>query len=319
MLVSVIFSFRNEDSVLSETIRRVSSVLNGIVAVDYELLFINDASTDKSLEVLIDEQKNNKKVKIINMSRRFGVHPCVMAGFEHAEGDVVVYMDTDLQDPPELIPQMIEKYNEGYDVVHTTRTKRHGENQLKMWITKQAYKIINFFAEIDVPENTGDFKLISRRALNEIIKLKENDPFMRGLSLWVGFKQTQIYYEREPRFAGETHFPLFGKGPMREFVRGITSFSAAPLYFAFTVGVISFLLSILLIIYALLGKVFGFVAYGSSGIIITVSFFSGLILISNGLIGLYIGRIYSDVKNRPRYIIQDKIGFNETRNDPIYT
>lgn len=310
ILLSVIFSFRNEEDVLPATIKRVASVLEN-ANIDYEMIFINDASTDRSLEILVEQREKNHKIKIIDMSRRFGVHPCVMAGFEHAIGDAVVYMDTDLQDPPELIPQMLEKYLNGYDVVHTTRTKRHGENAAKMWITKQAYRVINLFSEIDIPENTGDFKLISRRALNEILKLKENDPFMRGLSLWVGFKQTQIFYEREPRFAGETHFPLFGKGPIKEFIRGIASFSAAPLYFSFVVGVFSFIFSFILIIYAIISKIFGLSAYGTSSLIIVISFFSGLILISNGLVGLYIGRIYSDVKNRPRYIIQDKIGFND--------
>ena len=186
MLISVVFSFRNEEKVIPELIHRVSSVLETLG--EYELIFVNDASTDGSLELLQSLRAANSNIKIINMSRRFGVTPCVIAGLAEAKGDAVVYMDADLQDPPELIPEIVKKWQEGAEVVHTIRTKRHGESWPKMWMTKLAYKMINAFADIDFYENAGDFKLLSKRAVTEILKLNELDPYLRGLSMWIGFK-----------------------------------------------------------------------------------------------------------------------------------
>ncbi|NCC03022.1 MAG: glycosyltransferase [Proteobacteria bacterium] len=306
MLLSIIFSFRNEESNIPELVRRVTQSVSSVQDVQLEMIFVNDDSTDRSLDVLKELQQSHP-ITIINMSRRFGVTPCVIAGFSRAKGDAVIYMDTDLQDPPELIPQMITKFKEGADVVHTTRSHREGENALKMWLTKKAYGVINLFSDIALPENTGDFKLLSRRVLNEILALSEYDPYMRGLSIWVGFKQDFVYYTREARFTGETHMPLFGKGPVREFLRGLTSFSAVPLYLSFFAGVVTSLISGLLIIYALLAKLFGVSYPGSTGVLIAVAFFSGIILMTNGVIGLYIARIYNEIKNRPRYIIRETI------------
>ena len=164
MLLSIVFSFRNEADGLDELIQRVRGALNPL-DLDYELVFVNDDSTDGSLELLKGFNKKDNRIKIVNMSRRFGVAPCTIAGFRHASGDAVVYMDSDLQDPPELIPELVEKWREGYDVVHTTRTSRRGENFFKMALTGLAYRVINLVADIDIPRNTGDFKLMSRRAL----------------------------------------------------------------------------------------------------------------------------------------------------------
>jgi dolichol-phosphate mannosyltransferase len=241
------------------------------------------------------------------MSRCFGVTPCLLAGFEKAKGDAIICMDTDLQDPPELIPELLQRFNDGTEVVHTTRTHRDGESRFKMWLVKIAYKIINYFSDIQLPENTGDFKLLSRKVVQEILKLSEYDPYMRGLSVWVGYKQDFVFYRREARFSGKTHFPLFSKGPVREFIRGLTAFSAAPLYFSLLIGFITFLVSISLIIYALIAKFMGVAVLGSTSILIAISFFSGIILVTNGIIGLYIASIYHEVKRRPRYIIKDII------------
>lgn len=306
MLLSIVFSFRNEEENIKELVKRISLVLHGIEKLSYELIFVNDDSTDDSLNILLALQKKYP-IRIINMSRCFGVTPCLLAGFEKASGDAVICMDSDLQDPPELIPQLLERFNNGIEVVHTTRTHRYGESALKMWLTKRAYNIINYFSDIHLPENTGDFKLLSRKVVNEILKLSEYDPYMRGLSVWVGYKQDFVFYRREARFSGKTHFPLFSKGPVREFIRGLTAFSAAPLYFSLLIGFITFLFSILLIIYAFIAKFTGLAMPGSTSILITISFFSGIILVTNGLIGLYIASIYNEVKKRPRYIIKNII------------
>jgi polyisoprenyl-phosphate glycosyltransferase len=311
MLISVILSFRNESENLPELVRRLEHVF-AAEAVDYELIFINDASTDSSLELLLKARERNKSVKIINMSRRFGVTPCVLAGFEKARGDAVVYMDTDLQDPPELIPQMLQKWREGADIVHTTRTARKGENAFKMWVTRQAYKVINGLSDITILQNTGDFKLVSRRALNEILKLGEFDPFLRGLVAWVGFKQVQVFYERDPRFAGETKCSLWRTlSPHREFLRGITTFSTIPLYFALFLGLATAVLSFVFFVAMVLVSL---AASKGSGLfwppiqLGTSLLLGGIILFTVGILGIYVARIHRAAMGRPRYIISEFIG-----------
>jgi glycosyltransferase involved in cell wall biosynthesis len=215
MLVNVVFSFRNEAENIPELVRRVSEAFKSIDAVDYELVFVNDMSSDNSFDILSNLQKLFP-ITIINMSRRFGVTPCIIAGLQSCRGDAVIIMDADLQDPPELIPELIKRYKMGSDVVHTTRMLRRGENFFKMQITKFAYKCINFLSDIDLPQNTGDFKLLSRRVVDHIINLKELDPYMRGVSVWVGYNQDYVYYERDARWSGATKFPLLSKGPVLE-------------------------------------------------------------------------------------------------------
>ncbi len=311
MLLSVVLSFRNEAENLPELIRRQEAVFSSM-DIPYELIFINDASTDHSLELLLQAREENPSIKIINMSRRFGVTPCVLAGFEKAKGDAVIYMDTDLQDPPELIPQMVQKWKEGADIVHTTRTARKGENAFKMWLTRQAYKAINCFSDIVILENTGDFKLISRRAMTEIMKLEEFDPFLRGLVSWVGFKQEQVFYEREARFAGKTKYSLFRTlNPYKEFLRGITLFSTVPLYFALFLGL---LVSVLSFVFFAAVVLIPLILDGKSGLswnhilLGSTLLMGGVILFTVGILGIYVGRIHRESIHRPRYIIREYIG-----------
>jgi len=226
-LISMVFSFRNEEENLGELIRRVRLALDA-GEVEYELIFVNDASDDRSLEILKAFSKD-PRIKILTMSNRFGPSACVLAGMKIAQGDAVIYMDSDLQDPPELIPQMIDEFRKGADVVNMTRTERLGESRFKMLVTKGAYSLINVVSDVHIPMNTGDFKLLSRRVVNQLVQLREHDPFLRGLVRWVGFRQVQIFYRREARIAGKTHFPLLGSGPSRAFLAGVTSFSEFPI------------------------------------------------------------------------------------------
>lgn len=307
-LLSVVFSFRNEAKIFSQLFGRMHTALD-VLGLDYELIFVNDDSTDNSLEILQSYAAADNRVKIINMSRRFGVAPCLMAGLKATKGDAVVFLDTDLQDPPELIPKMIEKYKQGADVVNMTRTKRHGENKVKMWITKLAYRVINFVSNINLPENTGDFKLISRRAVDELIKIDEYDPFMRGICRWIGFEQVTIYYEREPRAAGITQMSIFGSGPAKEFIRGITSFSSLPLYISLYLGfVVSFVafINLLIILYQKFAGTH--LVDGWTAIMSSILFIGGSLHITIGFVGIYIGKIYDRVRNRPQYIVKDTIG-----------
>jgi len=262
--------------------------------------------------MLLKEHQKNYPIKIINMSRRFGGAACRIAGFKNSNGDLIVDMDSDLQDPPELIEKLIKRSEEGVEIVHTIRTKRHGESLIKMFFTKIGYKLINLFAEINLKENAGDFKLYSRKALNHILNINEYDPYVRGLSVWVGFKQDFIEYEREKRFSGKTHYSWLSpksvfssRSPFSEFFRGITSFSNAPLYVSFFTGLIIFVFSIFLIIYAIVIKFLNLSTPGVPTLIILQSFFGGLLLLNIGVLGIYLAKIFNQIKGRPKYVIQE--------------
>jgi glycosyltransferase involved in cell wall biosynthesis len=310
-ILSLVFSFRNEESNLSELLIRIINMYEKSLKTRYrlELIFVNDSSTDNSLKILTQQDKA-MPITVINLSRRFGVGAGVIAGLEYSNGDAVIYMDCDLQDPPELIPDLISMYEKGFDVVHTRRIKRLGENPLKMAITVMAYKFINIIADIELTVNSGDFKLLSRRAVNQTIGLKEYDPYIRGLSVWVGFRQTIVDYVRQPRFAGNTKFKIFGKGPLFEFIRGITSFSTVLLYGSLFIGLLGLIISFGLICYVFVAKVNGTVTSGVTTIVLTISTLSSLILISNGILSLYLSKLFEQSKNRPRYIIES-INSNE--------
>ena len=303
-LVSIVFSFRNEEKNLKELVSRVDATFKKIENYKYELLFVNDDSNDDS-EKILEELQESHKIKIINMSRTFGVGPCVLAGFKHSSGDCIVYLDSDLQDPPELIPKLLVEFEKGHDVVHTVREKRLGESGVKLFFTKLAYKTINKLSEIDLPIEAGDFKLISKRVLEKILSQKEFRPYVRGLSVWVGFKQSFVYYTREARAHGESKFSLFSQGPISEFINGVTSYSLKPLYIGIFLGFFSLLFSVLLIAYALYAKFNDLAIPGTTGILIAVSFFSGILLFTLGIMGIYIARIFEQTRGREKYIIKE--------------
>lgn len=310
-LISFVFSFKNEENNLEELIKRVDSSVKKLKNYNYELIFVNDDSDDNSAQILENLQKTFP-ITLINMSRTFGVGPCVLAGFNHAKGDCVVYMDSDLQDPPELLDKLINKYENGADVVHTVRTERLGETKIKLLLTKIAYKMINFLSDINLPSEAGDFKLISKKALSKILDQKESRPYIRGLSVWVGFKQAYVEYVRKPRHEGKTKFPLFSAGPISQFINGVTAYSLKPLYFGIILGMISIVFSILLIFYAFYMKFTNLAVPGTAGIIITISFFSGIILLTIGITGLYIARIFEEVRGRDAYVIKNIKKSNDT-------
>jgi Glycosyltransferases involved in cell wall biogenesis len=309
-LLSVVFSFLNEEENLDELIRRTAAACEQ-TGLEHEMIFVNDNSRDRSEEILRRHAAEDPRIKILNMSRRFGVHPCQLAGIRYAKGDAVVYMDTDLQDPPEQIPNMVEQWRKGAEVVHMQRTHRDGENAAKMWLTVQAYKAINLFSEIQFPVNVGDFKLLDRRVVDELLNIREEDPYMRGLVCWVGFRQVILQYRREARFAGETHVPLLGSGPVKEFLRGVTSFSSMPLYLVFLLGLGVSALSFLMILTVLVWKALGLTVPGWTGLMIAVFFIGGTLHMSIGVVGLYIGRIYNSIKGRPLYIVGNTVNVGD--------
>jgi glycosyltransferase involved in cell wall biosynthesis len=304
--ISVVLSFWNEADVLDELADRLVAMFEK-EGCPYELIFVNDASTDDSLSILKKRAEANDAIKIVDMSRNFGVGECVLAGMEHASGDAVVYMDTDLQDPPEVIPELIAKWREGADLVYTKRLSRDGETAYRLAFTKLAYKIINSVSEIELPTEAGDFRLLSRRAVNQLLALPEGAPYLRGLTQWVGFERAEVKYHRAARAAGETHFPgVFSRGPVKAFTDGITSFSMFPLYLVMYAGLIGTGMGGLGFILTGLAAIFGFCSW-----VIVLVFFAlllwGGLMIGLGIVGLYIARIYRDVRGRPRYIVKDTI------------
>ncbi len=324
-LISIILSFRNEKEIIPELIRRLKGVLDPLPE-DYELIFVNDASTDRSRKILEDYHRDDPRIIIINMSRRFGVEECIWAGLEYARGDAAVYMDADLQDPPEEIPRLIEEWKKGADVVYTVRTARRGEKPFRMWATRLAYRLIRAASpEVDLEVEASLFRLVSRRVVEELLKLKERNPYLRGLVPWVGFKQVPVYYERQSRPVGSTHFPILPsifrdlsgfRGPFGTFILGLTSFSFLPLLIFLYLGILLVILSLGVLtvigVLALTGSpVSGFVA-----LLLFQFFLAGLGFLGLGVIGIYLGRVFNEVRGRPRYIVSDTIGSDSEGERP---
>jgi glycosyltransferase involved in cell wall biosynthesis len=295
-LVSVVLSFRNEADNIPALVSRLDTMF-AAQSLDYELLFVNDDSTDASLAILLGERERNQRVKILNMSRRFGVAEGVLAGMAAAGGDAVVYMDADLQDPPEVIPSLVERWREGADVVHTVRTRRKGESPLKMTATRIAYRIIQLGSAIDLPIEAGDFKLLSRAAVDDLLQVRESDPYLRGLVVWLGFNQVFIPYERDARHAGRTHFPFFSKNPWKTFIIGMTSFSFLPIYLCLALAAAGLAGSVVLLLFA-------------RYLVALITFFWATTLAALGGVSIYLIRIYKDVRGRPPYIVKSTIGLD---------
>ena len=308
--ISVVLSFRNEELVLPELIRRLEAALDP-TGYDYELIFVNDVSTDASREILLEAQKNDPHLRLLNTSTRFGVIPCIYAGFQYARGDAVVTMDCDLQDPPEILPEMLAKWAAGADVVHATRSRRHGEPFIKKLVTKCAYRVINALADIELPVDTGLYKVMDRRIVDHLLNISEQDPYLRGLVTWVGFKQEKVFYEREARYAGKTHFPILSSNPIRSFSVAIMSFSRVPLASILALGILMTATATLVLAGMLLVSIIrdpvqiGYFAFTALVLL------GGVQILALGLLGLYLGRIYRQTRGRPHYIIESALGFPE--------
>jgi glycosyltransferase involved in cell wall biosynthesis len=315
-LVSAVFSFRNEEENIPELIRRTTAAFDD-AGVDHELIFVNDWSNDRSLELLTAAAVADGRIKIINMARRFGVSPCVLAGFAHTSGDAVVYMDADLQDPPELIPQLVAEWRKGADVVNTTRLTRAGESKAKLWFTRQGYRLIRAASDIDILMDTGDFKLLSRRVVDEVMKLDEYDPFLRGLVRWVGFKQVQIYYDRNARHAGQTHFTWASSSHLRAMVAGITSFSSYPLYISFVLGLLMSACAIVYLAVAYGAESFWGASQGWQSGTAAISLLGGIILVCIGIQSIYISRINREVRRRPNWIVDSVVNLGDIKHQRV--
>ena len=313
-LLSVVLSFYNEQAVLPALIGRLRTVLRSArdkgVIHDYELIFVNDNSTDASLDVLMHEFKTGHDLVIVNMSNNFGVSECVLAGMSYAKGDAVIYMDADLQDPPELIPELVARWRNDpeVEVVYTTRLSRAGEHPLKLFVTKWGYRFINAVSEIDIPVDSGDFKLLSRRVVNELIRLREKNPFVRGLVSWIGFKQAQVFYHREERGDGRdsTKMPVFSRKVINYWLdSALISFSDAPLKAMLFLGFVISLASLGYIFVVLFQKIMGWYEPGWPALMAAILLLGGMQLFVLGVLGLYINTIFINTRGRPNYIVKD--------------
>ncbi|MDQ0244133.1 dolichol-phosphate mannosyltransferase [Bacillus fengqiuensis] len=300
---SIIIPVYNEELVVRETYKRLKAVMEQTDGL-YELLFVNDGSKDKTIDILKELSVRDETVKYLDFSRNFGHQIAITAGMDYAAGEAVVIIDADLQDPPELILEMIQKWKEGYEVVYAKRTKRKGETFFKKQTAHLFYRVLRASTEIDIPLDTGDFRLIDRKVCDQLVSMKERSRFVRGLVSWVGFKQTAIEYERDERLAGETKYPL--KKMLRFSMDGITSFSYKPLKLASILGIFLSFSSVIWMFIVLYLKLFTeSTVTGWSSLLMTMLFFNGVVLVMLGVIGEYIGRIYDEAKDRPLYILQD--------------
>ena len=305
--VSVVIPMYYEEEVANECYNRMKKVLESIENYDYELVFVNDGSKDKTLSILEEIARKDEKAKVISFSRNFGHQAAVTAGLKFVTGDAIVIIDADLQDPPELIPEMLKLWEDGNEVIYGKRKTREGESHFKLFTAKMFYKTLNALSDVEIPKDTGDFRLVDRKVVDTINQLPEHNKFLRGLFSWVGYKQKAYEYERKERFAGKTKYPL--KKMLKLASDGIIGFSTKPLKLVGILGMLSILISFIVLIYSIISYIFKLntLTAGWTSIMVAITFFAGVQLLSMWIMSEYIGRIYDETKQRPQYIIDKKI------------
>jgi len=313
--LSVVVPVFNEEKVLSEFHRRLADVLDKLSAQS-DIIYVNDGSTDNSLHEIRRLKTEDDRVAIVDLSRNFGKEIAMTAGFDHARGDAVVVIDADLQDPPELIPEMIKHWREGYDVVYAQRTSRAGESVVKKTTAHLFYRIMQKLSRVDIPRDAGDFRLLSRRAVNALAGLREQHRFMKGLFAWIGYPQKAVPYRRDPRHDGKTKWNYIGLWNFA--IEGITSFSTLPLKAATYLGMLTafsaFLFGMFIVIKTLL---YGNPVPGYPSLLVVVLFLGGIQLMALGVIGEYLGRMFDETKGRPLYLINAYEEARDKNNRPV--
>ena len=302
-LVSMVVPVYNESPVIPAFYERASAALAGLAGCDYEILFVDDGSRDDSYRQLAAYAAADPHVRVVKFSRNFGHQIAITAGIDHARGDCVVVIDADLQDPPEVVRSMIEQWRQGFDVVYGVRSERDGETVMKLMTATLFYRLLRRLTPVQIPENVGDFRLMSRRAVDELRRLREKDRFVRGLVSWIGFRQTGVTYSRDKRYAGETKYPY--RKMIKFAFDGITSFSTAPLKLATWTGYASALLAVLYLLSVFVQKLLGFTVEGWATIMVAMLFLGSVQLICLGILGEYLGRIFNEVKPRPMYVVEE--------------
>jgi glycosyltransferase involved in cell wall biosynthesis len=297
-LVSIVAPMLNEEGTARTFVERVTNALG---AVPWELVIVDDGSTDATREILAELAAGDARIKVIELSRNFGHQTAITAGLDHARGDAVVMIDADLQDPPELIPEMLERWREGIEVVYAARTERNGETRFKVATAKWFYRLLSSMSPVPMTRDSGDFRLLDRRALDALLGMRERNRYLRGMTVWIGFTQTAVPYKRDPRYAGETKFSLLRM--LRFSLDAIASFSHLPLQIATLVGFAVAAVAFLMIPVAIVFRIFGQFVPGVTTTIIAVLLLGGIQLMAIGVIGEYVGRIYDEVKRRPLYLV----------------
>lgn len=309
--ISVVVPMYNEEPNIDYLIKRIVTALDHL-NLKYEIVCVNDGSKDNTLKCLIEQHRRNPKIKVVSLSRNFGKEIALSAGIDFAAGDAVVPIDADLQDPPELIGDLIAKWREGYDVVYATRRSRRGESWMKRFTAHAFYQSIAKMSPVSIPRNTGDFRLIDRRVVDALKQMPERNRFMKGLFAWVGFKQTSILYDRPERYKGSTKWNYWRLWNFA--IDGITSFTFVPLkvwsYVGLAISVPAFFYATFLIIRTL---ILGVDVPGYASIMVVVLFLGGMQLLTLGIIGEYLGRVYQEVKRRPLYLVRESYGFDASQ------
>ena len=313
--LSVIIPCFNEEEVLHESYRRTKAVLDTLPC-DAEIIYINDGSRDRTRMILDELAASDRRVKVLHFSRNFGHQPAVSAGIRNCHTDLAIIMDADLQDPPELIPEILAlREKEQANSIYCVRRSRDKESFFKLFTARLFYRTMNRMSEVEFPLDTGDFRLIDRKIMNEFNRLREHGKYIRGLVCWIGFKQVPFYYERKARVAGETKYPL--SKMIRFASNALLYFSKKPLRLAMGLGFITVIIGIILAIWFMLGKLYGFsnAETGWTSIMTVVVFFGGVQLLTIGVLGQYIGVLFDEIKNRPEYIIDEKRNYTDNETD----
>lgn len=310
MLLSVIVPCYNEEPVLRETHQRLVTVLQSLAPIKYEIIYVDDGSRDQTTQILKEIHAGNQGACMVSLSRNFGHQLAITAGLEHARGDAVVIIDADLQDPPEVIPEMVERWVDGYDVVYGVRIERPGENRFRLGAIRLFYRLINLVSNVKMLVDVGDFRLVDRKVVDALAEMLERDRYLRGMMVWIGFRQTAVFYKRFPRFAGKSNYPLLKL--LRLATDAVLSFSLTPLRLSISTGFLAIGIALVGIVYALYERLVARDApRGWTSLFVAVLFMGGVQLITLGIIGEYIGRIYGEVKRRPLYLVQESLGFDE--------
>ena len=302
-MVSLVVPVFNEQEVIGTFYERASQALRALDGMTYELIFIDDGSRDTSYRQLAAFAARDPHVRVLKFSRNFGHQIAISAGIDHAAGECVAVIDADLQDPPEVVAAMVEQWQQGFDVVYGVRSDRAGETRLKLWTASMFYRLLGRLTNIHIPANVGDFRLMSRRVVDQVKNLREKDRFVRGLVSWVGFRQTGVVYRRDARYAGETKYPF--RKMLKFSFDGITSFSTVPLKLATWMGSATAILAFLYLISVFVQKLLGYTVEGWATIMVAVLFIGSVQLICLGILGEYLGRIFNEVKPRPMYVIEE--------------
>ncbi|MBD1867504.1 glycosyltransferase family 2 protein [Cyanobacteria bacterium FACHB-471] len=315
--ISVVVPLHNEEPNIDYLFKQLTKVLEGL-HLSYEIICVDDGSTDKTLQCLTEQRTHNAAIKILSLSRNFGKEIALSAGIDYATGNAIIPIDADLQDPPELIGELIAKWREGYDVVHATRRSRQGETWFKRFTASAFYRIIGRMSTVPIPRDTGDFRLLDRRVVEVLKQMPERTRFMKGLFAWVGFKNTAVLYDRAERYRGRTKWNYWRLWNFA--VDGITSFSSVPLkvwsYLGLALSLLAFLYASFLIIRTL---ILGVDVPGYASLMVAILFLGGVQLITLGIIGEYLGRVYEEVKRRPLYLVRDAYGFEGDRQPEATT